>query len=70
MRAVVLREAAQCGLHVHVASLPLSAVDECDGMFLTNARLGPVPVHELNGRSLKVDDRVRALAAQVDMLER
>ena len=69
MRAVVLREAADCGLHVREAQVPLSILHECDCLFLTNARMGVVAAHELDGRPLVVPaavqrlaDRVRALA--------
>jgi 4-amino-4-deoxychorismate lyase len=69
MRAVVLREAAGCALAVREGRLPLTALRDCAGIFITNARLGVVAVHELDGRDLQVPaavlrlaDRVRALA--------
>jgi 4-amino-4-deoxychorismate lyase len=69
MRAVVLREAAAMGIAVRVADLPLAALDTCNGMFLTNVRLGVLPVTRLNGRALAVSDVARALANRVAALE-
>jgi 4-amino-4-deoxychorismate lyase len=69
MRAVVLREAAGCGLSVREAHLPMTALLECRSLFITNARMGVVAAHDLDGRALAVPaavqqlaDRVRALA--------
>jgi 4-amino-4-deoxychorismate lyase len=69
MRAVVLREAAAMGIAVRVADVPLAALDTCKGVFLTNVRLGVLPVTRLNGRVLAVSEIVRALANRVATLE-
>ncbi|MFO1503047.1 MAG: aminodeoxychorismate lyase [Steroidobacteraceae bacterium] len=68
MRAVVLREAVGCGLSVREARVPLSALRECRGVFITNARMGVVPAHELDGRELGIATAVRELAARVRAL--
>ena len=52
MRAVVLREAAALGIPVRVANVALAALDDCHGLFLTNVRLGVLPVTRLDGRAL------------------
>jgi 4-amino-4-deoxychorismate lyase len=68
-RAVVLREAAAMGIPVRVGNIPLAALDDCRGAFLTNVRLGVLPVTRLNGRELAVSDQARALATRVAALE-
>jgi 4-amino-4-deoxychorismate lyase len=68
MRAVVLREAAGCGLNVREAQVPLSGLHECDTLFLTNARMGVVAAHELDGRPLAVPAAVQRLADKVRAL--
>jgi 4-amino-4-deoxychorismate lyase len=68
MRAVVLREAATCGLAVREARVPLTALRECTGIFITNARLGLVLAHELDGRDLPAHPAVKRLADKVRAL--
>lgn len=65
MRAVVLREALRSGMPVRVAALPLALAGSCGAMFLTNARLGVLPVHELDGRELACPDSIQRLADRV-----
>ena len=67
-RAVVLREAAAAGVAVRVAELPLEILQRCNGLFLTNARVGVLPVHELDGRPLSISAGVLALAQRVSTL--
>ncbi|MEO8309182.1 MAG: aminodeoxychorismate lyase [Pseudomonadota bacterium] len=69
MRAVVLREAAAMGMPVRVGNLPAAALDDCRAAFLTNVRLGVLPITRLNGRALPISDEARALAARVASLE-
>jgi 4-amino-4-deoxychorismate lyase len=68
MRAIVLREAAGCGLVVREARVPLSALRECASVFITNVRLGVVAAHELNGRELTAHPAVQMLAGKVRAL--
>jgi 4-amino-4-deoxychorismate lyase len=65
MRAVVLREAAAAGFAVRVDQLPLDVLQRCNGLFLTNARIGVLPVRELDGRPLAISAGVQALAQRV-----
>jgi 4-amino-4-deoxychorismate lyase len=68
MRAVVLREAAATGVAVQVKELPIAVLQRCTGMFLTNARIGALPVHEVDGRELAVSAAVQALVQRVSAI--
>lgn len=69
MRAVVLREAAALGMALRVTDIPLAALGNCRGAFLTNVRLGVLPITQLDGRALVISNQVRALASRVTALE-
>jgi len=69
MRAVVLREAAAAGTPVQVKDIPLDMLGRCSGVFLTNARIGVLPVHELDGRELASSTATQALARHVSALD-
>lgn len=68
MRAVVLREAAACGIAVREARVPMSVLRECSSAFITNARMGVVAANQIDGRPLSVDSPVRMLAQRVSAL--
>ncbi len=57
------------GIPVRVANVPMAALDECRGVFLTNVRMGVLPATRINGRDLATSDQARALAARVASLE-
>ena len=65
MREVVLHTAAQGGRALRIAALPFDVLGRCRALALSNARMGLVPVHELDGRALAADSPLHALAAQV-----
>jgi 4-amino-4-deoxychorismate lyase len=69
LRAVVLREAAAMDIPVQVTDIPLAALDNSRGAFLTNIRLSVLPITRLNGRALEISARVQALAGRVANLE-
>ncbi len=69
MRAVVLREARCAQLPLRAAALPFDALERVTGLALSNARLGLLNVHELDGRKLPGGARFRQLAAGVASLE-
>jgi 4-amino-4-deoxychorismate lyase len=69
MRAVALREAPPLGLQLRVADISAAAVRQCSGMFITNIRLGVLPVQTLDGRALAISDGVRNLAARIRGLD-
>lgn len=66
MRAAVLREARRLGDDIRVAALPLESLARCTALALSNARMGLVQVHELDGRALAASPRLQSLAAAVD----
>ena len=68
MREVVLREAPAMGLPVRVADIPLGELDDTRGLFVTNVRLGVLPVSRIDGRTVRISDAVRALAQRVAAL--
>src|SRR5690606_8910734 len=68
LRGVALDAAARAGIAVRVATLPLAALDRCSALALSNARMGLVPVHELDGRPLGEGARLHQLATMVAAL--
>ncbi|HMA11554.1 MAG TPA: aminodeoxychorismate lyase [Steroidobacteraceae bacterium] len=68
MRAVVLREAAACGLAVREGRMMMSDLRACRSLFITNARMGVVEVNEIDGRELPADPALRRLADRVGAL--
>jgi len=69
MRAVVLREAASCGVPVRESDLPVTMLARCTSLFLTNARMGVRVVHELDGRALSGAAALQPLFNRVAGLE-
>ncbi|MEO6078793.1 MAG: aminodeoxychorismate lyase [Steroidobacteraceae bacterium] len=69
LRAVVLREAQQAALSVRIARIPMSALERCTSLAVSNVRLGLLSVHELNGRKLGLQSSLRELAARIDLLD-
>jgi 4-amino-4-deoxychorismate lyase len=69
MRRVVLREAELAGMPVRVAKLPMSVLDHCSGLALTNVRLGLLAVHSINDRRLAAGLPLRNLAHRVAALD-
>jgi 4-amino-4-deoxychorismate lyase len=69
MRAVILREAASCGIALRIVRIPMHELLRCTSLAISNVRLGLLPVDELDGRHLPVSDAVRNLAARVSTLE-
>jgi 4-amino-4-deoxychorismate lyase len=69
LRAVVLREAVRLDVPVHVAEVPMAALQRASALALSNARLGLVMVDELDGRELARSARFVSLATRVAGLE-
>jgi 4-amino-4-deoxychorismate lyase len=65
LRAALLREAGRLGTPIRVAELAMEVLPRCTALALSNARMGLVAVHELDGRALPGSHRLDALAAQV-----
>ena len=70
MRAVVLREAAAAlGLTVSVARMSRAALLAADSIFLTNARIGILPVREVAQHRFAIMPAVVDLMRQVERLD-
>lgn len=69
MRAAALREAARAGMPIRVADLPMTVLGGCTSLSLSNARLGLVPVHELDQRQLAASARLAAIGAALERLD-
>lgn len=68
LRAMVLETAARDANPVREATLPMEVLARCSALAVSNARMGLVPVHELDGRALDEGARLRQLAATVNAL--
>ncbi len=66
LRAVALREAAAMGMAIRVAELPVACLARCTALALSNARMGVVLAHELDGRPLPGSSRLEQLASRVN----
>jgi 4-amino-4-deoxychorismate lyase len=69
LRAVVLREALCSDIPVRVAAVPISALDRCSALAVSNVRLGLLAVHALDGRRLPLSTRLLDLAARINTLD-
>lgn len=69
MRAVALREAANAGHVIRESDLPWSVLERCESLFVTNARLGILPLVSLDGRELAVSPQALELQRQVAGLD-
>jgi 4-amino-4-deoxychorismate lyase len=65
LRTALLREAEHAGTPVRVADIDLAALSRCTSAAISNARLGLLPAHELDGRQLEGCERINALAARI-----
>ena len=65
MRTVVLREAAIAGHVIRESDLPWSVLEHCEELFISNARLGVLPLFSLDGRELPVSQEALDLRGQV-----
>ena len=61
MRRVVMGEAQRRGLEVSEMALDAAAVEKCEEIFVTNARIGIWPVRALDGRTRAVGPVTRQL---------
>ena len=69
MRAVVLRECAALGIPAGVGQVPLEQVHAADEVFITNARLGVVPVQRVGEHSFHMTALARRLRTHVETLD-
>jgi 4-amino-4-deoxychorismate lyase len=69
LRAVVLREAATLGLQVDQPRLTLPDLLAADEAFITNARIGVVPVRRVGEHRFGMTTVAQRLAAHVEALD-
>ena len=69
MRSIVLREAPRLGIAAGQRSLTLADLHGADGMFITNARIGVVPVRRVGEHVVPMSPVVARLAAHIETLD-
>ena len=69
MRQVVLREAARLGIPAREQVLELQDVFESDAMFITNARIGVVPVRRVREHVFGMSDIALRLRDAIEVLD-
>ncbi len=69
MRAIVLRECAALGIPAEERRLSQAEVIAADELFVTNARIGVVPVRRLGEHAFRMDTTARRLAAHIEQLD-
>ncbi|HEX6395942.1 MAG TPA: aminodeoxychorismate lyase [Steroidobacteraceae bacterium] len=69
MRQVVLREAAGLGIATREAELTLEDVFDADAMFITNARIGVVPVRRVREHVLGMSEIAQRLRNTIEVLD-
>lgn len=65
MRGVALEQARAAGTNVRVEAVPFTSLANCTALALTNARMGMVLAHELDGRALQAG-ALASLASKVN----
>lgn len=68
LRTVVLQTADRLGIALREAALPVTALGRCTALAFSNARMGLVTMHALDGRELQPDGRLRQLSEAVAAL--
>jgi len=69
MRAIVLREAARLGIAVSQRLLTMHDIAGADGMFITNVRIGVVPVQRVGEHVIPMNPIATRLAAHIEALD-
>ena len=69
MRSIVLREAPRLGIAAEERRLTLADLHGADGMFITNARIGVVPVRRVSEHVIPMSPVVARLAAHLETLD-
>ena len=69
MRGVVLRECASLGIAADDGRVTLDGLLAADEVFITNARLGVVPVSRVGEHSFRMTTVARRLAAHIETLD-
>jgi len=69
MRSIVLREAPRLDIAAEQSRLTLADLHGADGMFITNARIGVVPVRRVGEHVIPMSPVVARLAAHIETLD-
>jgi 4-amino-4-deoxychorismate lyase len=69
MRGVILRECAALGLRSEVRSVPAAELQAADEVFVTNARIGVVPVRSVGEHVFTMKGTATRIASHVDTLD-
>ena len=69
MRGIVLRECTALGLASAEERLVLDDLFSSSAVFITNARIGVVPVRRVGEHSFAMNDLTRRLAAHIESLD-
>lgn len=69
MRAVVQREAALAGIPVREVDLSRAALDSVEELFMTNVRIGVLPMEALDGRRLRIGGVTQFLRQRIAGLD-
>lgn len=69
MRGIVLREAARLGIASELRDLTLEDVTGADEVFVTNARIGVVPVTRVGEHPVRMTDLAPKLRAHIEALD-
>jgi 4-amino-4-deoxychorismate lyase len=69
MRQIVLREAPLLGVPAHEQELGLADLFAADAMFITNARIGVVPVRRVGEHVFAMSEIVKRLRAAIEALD-
>jgi 4-amino-4-deoxychorismate lyase len=69
MRAIVLRECAALGIGAGEVRIPLADLLGADEVFITNARLGVVPVRRVGEHRCPMDTLARRLRTHIEALD-
>jgi len=69
MRQIVLREAPRLGIAAREQVLAMHDVLAADGMFITNARIGVVPVRRVGEHAFAMTDIASRLRSAIELLD-
>jgi len=69
MRGIVLRECAALGLHCDVRAVPAAELQAADEVFVTNARIGVVPVRSVGEHVFTMNAVATRIASHVERLD-
>ena len=69
MRGIVLRECARLGIDAEVRAVPAAELMAADEVFVTNARIGVVPVRSVGEHVLTMNGTATRMASHVEALD-